>query len=281
MKTMGAALAAILIMTTAGGAFAGIVIEEQLVIDRGNGQPVTQTHKVMIQGNKQKSVGDSGQEMVTDLDAGTTTMVNPARKAYVQMPFPPNGMPGMGAGDTRLSFKKTGVSKKVAGYSCDEYTGAGSMGGNDYTLMGCFSKAAPGSSDFAAFQRTMAQKVKGTPMAAMANVPDGVPMELDTTTKVRHLQTANMPPDQAAKIKEMLAKQPTIVTHTTVTKVTSENLPADTFQPPAGYEQQQMGMGPRMGGPGMGKPPAGAGAPAAERGAPPAGGSTAPNKVPE
>lgn len=279
MRTTGAALAAILIMATAGGAFAGVVLEEQQVIDRGNGQPVTQTRKVMIQGNKQKSVGESGQEMVTDLDAGTMTMVNPARKAYVQMPFPPRGMPGMGAGDTRLSFKKTGVKKKVAGYSCDEYAGSGSMGGNEYTVKGCFSKAAPGSSEFASFQKTMAQKVKGTPMAAMANVPEGVPMELDTTTKVTHIQMGNMPPEQAAKINEMLAKRPAIVTHTTVTKVASENLSADTFQPPAGYQQQQMGPGMGMGGPGMGKP--GAGAPPAGSAAPPAGATAAPTKVPE
>lgn len=273
MKTTGAALAVILIVATAGGAFAGVVIEETQVIDRGNGAPETQTHKVMIQGNKQKAVDESGQERVTDLDAGTVTMVSRARKAYVQMPFPPEGLPAM-AGGTRFTFKKTGASKKVAGYSCDEYTGSGSMGGQEYTFKGCFSKTVPGSSDFSSFQKAMAQKVKGTPIAGIVNVPDGVPMELDSTTKVTHLQAANMPPAEAAKINEMLAKRPAIVTHTTVTKVMSENLPADTFQPPAGYQRQEMGMmGPRMGAPGMGKP-AGAGAPAAGGGAPP-------SKVPE
>lgn len=274
MKTFGAALAAIVIVAAAGSAFAGVVVEEQQTIDRGNGQQITHTRKVMIQGNKQKSVGESGEEMVTDLDAGTVMMVNPAQKAYVQMPFPPKGMAGMTGKTTTLSFKKTGASKKIAGYSCEEYTGSGSMNGNEYTVTGCFSKSAPGSAEFSAFQKTMAQKVKGTPMAAMADVPEGVPLELDSKTKVTHLPMANMSPDQAAKINEMLAKRPPIITHTTVTKVSSETLSADLFQPPNGYQQQQMNM---MGGMRSGR--------MATQPRPPTGGSpapaAAPSKVPE
>lgn len=281
MKTLGAAFAVILTLAVVGNCYAGVVVEEQQTIDRGNGQHTTHTRKVMIEGNKQKSVSETGQQMITDLDAGTIMMLNPAHKSYVQMPFPPPSIPGMTGNNTPLTFKKTGVNKKIAGYSCDEYTGSGNMGGNEYTVKGCFSKSAPGSSDFSAFQKTMALKVKGTPMATMADVPQGVPLELDSTTKVTHVPSmANMSPDQAAKLKQMLANRPPIVTHTTVTKVSSENLAADTFEVPAGFQKQQIGA---MGGPGMTRPGMGTSAMPRPGGAPaPAGGAAAPsNKVPE
>jgi len=72
-----------------------------------------------------------------------------------------------------------------------------------------------------------------------------------------------MAPEQAARFKEMMAKQGPQTTKTVVTKIAERDLPADTFEAPAGYQRRNMG------GPGGGPPP----------GAPSASSST--KKVPE
>ena len=249
-------------MLTGGIAQAGVVVEEQQVIDRGVGAPSTNKITVMVQGNKQKYViGDGKQASITDLDQGTRAMVSNARKMYVEMPFPPKGMMmPQNVNKSALSFTKTGGHEKIAGYSCDDYTGTGSMGQNEMTVTGCFSTSAPGAANFTAFQKTMTAKVKGTPMALMSDTPAGIPLKIDTS------------------LKQKTGGHQPIVTHMTVTKVTEQDLPADTFLPPKGYTKQQMPMmgmmGPGMMGkpaPGMmGKPPAGA---------PPANPASAPNKV--
>jgi hypothetical protein len=258
MKKFTAAVAAILMLAGPAVTHAGVVVNEQQVVDRGTGQPITHTRTVMIEGNKQKSVVEGGESVVTDLDSGTMRMVSSARKSYFEMPFPPKGaMAAMmqGAGTSTLTFKKTGAQKEIAGYSCNEYTGSGNMGGNEYTVKGCFSTSAPGASDFTAFQKTMAQKVKGTAMAMMGQVPDGVPLEINSTTKMTHVSMPGMSPDQAAKLNQALTNRPPTTTRTEVTKVMAQELPADTFAIPAGYQKQQMGM---MGGPAAGASPAGA-----------------------
>ncbi len=251
MKTFAAAFAALVILAGSGAAHAGVVVTEQEIIDQGTGQPVTHSRTVMIQGNKQKMVTDRAQ-VVTDLDRGTMYLMNPAKKQYVEMPFPPTGPMAqmMTQRMSTLSFKKTGGKKTVAGFACQEYTGAGSMMGNEYTVTGCFSTRAPGARDFDTFQKTMAAKVKGTAMAMQGDVPDGVPLQLDSTTKITNFP--GMSPDQAAKLKQMFANRPPVVSKTTVTQIASKDLPADTFTVPADFSKQEMPNGGPMG---MSAPP--------------------------
>lgn len=243
-------------MLTGGIAQAGVVVEEQQTIDRGTGTPSTNKITVMVQGNKQKYViGDGQQSSITDLDRGTRMMVSNAHKMYIEMPFPPTGMMMPREGNkAALSFKRTGGHEKIAGYACDDYTGAGSLGENEMTVNGCFSTSAPGAANFTAFQKTMSAKVKGTPMALMTDTPAGIPLKIDTS------------------LKQKTGGRAPIVTHMTVSKVTEQDLPTGTFQAPKGYTKQQM---PVMGmtGPGMMGKPAG--------GAPPAAPASAPTKVPE
>jgi hypothetical protein len=247
MERFFAVLVAILML--AGVARAGVVVDEQQVSDRGAGTPITHKITVMVQGNKQKSIIDDGkQTLITNLDQGTRMMVNDARKMYVEMPFPPQNMPKPTSANTSgLTFKKTGSTQTLAGYSCDDYSGTGTMGGNEITVNGCFSMSAPGAADFTGFQKAMTEKVKGTPMALMSDAPPGVPLKIDTTMKVTHMMMPGMSPQQAEEMNKRLAARPPIVTHMTVSKVTAQELAADTFQPPKGYTKQQMPMmGPGM-----------------------------------
>jgi len=258
VKKLAATFAALAIFAgSSAAAHAGVVVTEQEVIDQGTGSPVTHSRTVMIQGNKQKMVTDRAQ-VVTDLDNGTMYLMNPVKKQYVEVPFPPQGPMAqiMSQRMSTLSFKKTGGSKTVSGFACQEYTGAGSMMGNEYTVTGCFSTKAPGASDFDAFQKTMANKVKGTAMAMKGEVPDGVPIELDSTTKMTNFSMPGMSPDQAAKLKQMFAKRPPVVSKTTVIKIASKELSADTFKVPSDFSKQEMPAGGPMGGPATAPSPA-------------------------
>ena len=138
-----------------------------------------------------------------------------------------------------ISFKKTGGHDKIIGYPCDEYSGAGTVGGNPVSMLGCFSDSAPGATDYSNFQSEMADKVKGTTMANMGQIPPGVPLRLAITTTMSKLPTAGMSPDQAKQLNQMLANRQ-FVTNTTVSNITTKSLPADTFQVPSGYQKQQL-----------------------------------------
>ena len=248
MKKALATLVALMVLP--GVALAGVVVEEQKVSDHGVGAPITHNVEVMVQGNKQKSVLDGGkQAMIMNLDDGTQTIIYGERKVYMVMPYPPKGMPMMQGAKNGLNFKKTGESHKVAGYSCDEYLGTGAMGANQITVRGCFSTTAPGSDQFTAFQKTMFDKVKGTPMAMMAAAPPGIPLRIDTSVKVTSMNVPGMTPQQSAQLNQRLANRPPIVTHMTVTKITEQQLADSSFTPPAGFTKQSMPMMGMMGHP--------------------------------
>lgn len=249
MRAFAAGLLAITIVS--GTAQAGVVVEEQQTTDHGTGTPSSDQIIVMVQGNKQKYVIGDKQSSITDLDNGKRIMILPSRKVYIEMPFPPQGMPPSSKAPG-LSFKKTGTQEKLIGYQCDDYLGTGTLGGADLTVNGCFSTTAPGAESFTAFQRTMEEKVKGTPLALMSDAPAGIPLKVETTLKFK---VGNRPPTK---------------TQMTVASISTKDLPADTFEAPKDYTRQQMPMGGGMGAHPMPAP-----------GSAPANSGGAPNKVPE
>ena len=243
MKKFASVWSAVAIVALAAIADAGVVVDEQQVIEQPNGNKVTRASTVMIEGDKQKSIIDNGNRtVITDLGKGTMTMVDGTRKSYVEFPFPPKGgsMAAMQGGVTpTINFKKTGGHDKIIGYSCDVYSGSGAVGGNSVSMSGCFSDSAPGATDYSNFQRKMADKVKGTSMANMGQIPQGMPLTLTITTTMGNLPTAGMSPEQANKLNQMLAHRQ-FVTNTTVSSIATKSLPADSFQVPSGYQKQQL-----------------------------------------
>ncbi len=253
MKKSIAAIIGVLLLAALGAAHAGVIVDEQETMQQGPGQTATRQRTVMIQGNKQKMVSNQV-EVVTDLDTGTMYLIYPAKKQYMELPFPPQGQMAKMMGDrmSTLNFKKSGGKKTIHGYGCEQYAGSGSMMGNKYSVVGCFAAKAPGAKEFDAFQKTMSAKVKGTAMEMHGQVPDGIPMELTSTTKLTNFNAPGMSPAQAEKIRQMLANRPPMVTTTVVTKVTTKKLAADTFAVPAGFTKREMSqtgqMAPSAGG---------------------------------
>ena len=203
------------------------------------------TQTIMIQGNKQKMVTND-HEIVTDLDNNAVYMIDPAKKSYIQIPFPPKGPLGkmvQSAAGT-MDFKKEAATRTILGYSCSDYSGSGQSMGGDYTVTECFSTSAPGATEFSTFQKSMAAKLKG--MAPTGNIPDGIPLAGDSTVKMNTMKIPNLPPEQAQMFQQKIAAMKPVTTKTVVTKIESKTLPADTFSIPAGYTQRQLGMPPAM-----------------------------------
>jgi hypothetical protein len=232
MNKFASVLPAIAILAFATAAGAGVVVDEQQTITQPGGNPITRTRTVMIEGDKQKSIiGNGERSIITDLGKGTMTVVNGIRKTYVEFPFPPKGKAAAamaGGVSPTISFKKTGGHDKIIGYSCDKYSGVGTVSGNSISLSGCFSDSAPGAADYSNFQREMADKVKGTAMANMGQIPPGVPLRLTVTTAMGGAPVTEMSTDRE------------VVTSTTVSRIRTKSLPLDSFQVPSGYRKQQL-----------------------------------------
>jgi Domain of unknown function (DUF4412) len=263
MRKLTALVAAMSFAMTALPAAAGVVIAQKQHVTSGtNTRDSEQT--IFVQGNKQKMVTER-HTIITDLDKGMMYVLDPKTKTYFEIEFPPKGqMAAMMAASTNaaMNFKKAGTTREIAGYKCTDYNGGGHMMAGDYTVKECFSTSAPGAEEYAAFEKSMASKLEssGTKQAS-GEVPGGVPLALDSSMKMGHVNIPGMAPEQAAKINEMMAKRPPVMTSTQVEKIESKKLAASDFAIPSDFSKREL---PKPGAiklaPGVSKmaPPAGA-----------------------
>jgi Domain of unknown function (DUF4412) len=198
---------------------------------------------ISVQGNKQKMVTER-HTIITDLDKGKLYVLDPNAKTYFEVPFPPKGqMAMMMASNTAaaMNFKKAGTTRAIAGYKCTDYDGGGHMMAGTYTIKECFSTAAPGAEEYAAFQKNMADKLKSSGASpGTGEVPSGMPLALDSTMKMGNVNVPGMSPEQAAKINEMMAKRPPVTTSTVVEKIETKKLAASDFEIPADYTKREL-----------------------------------------
>src|ERR1022692_4427204 len=217
-------------------AFAGVVITETETIV--GEPPRTRQRTIMIEGHKQKMI-DGKQAIITDLDNGTTDIIDPAHKMYLEIPFPPQGMTGQEIDGLQqpADYIATGNTRTVAGYKCDEYKGAGKFAVGEFSTVSCVSKNAPGAAEYASFEKMMMAKIKpGSPPTAR---PDGIPLVLDTTTILKPSDIPNMSHQAAEELKRQLAEQPPMLTKREVTKVEAHKIAASELQVPAGYTKRE------------------------------------------
>ena len=241
-----AAAAALMLAAISAPAYAGVVITQtQSAATPGGDRKADQT--IMIQGNKQKIVtGD--RQVIIDLDAGKMYMIQAAQSSYLEVPFPPQGpiKEAVAHAAGAMDFKKGTSTQTILGYPCTDYTGSGTSMGGQYTVTECFSTKAPGAKEFTAYQKTLAEKLKG--MVPANNTPDGIPLASDSVVKMGSMM-------QGMGAQQKMGGERTMTTKTTVTNVEVKNLPADTFEVPKGYTQRQMPQMPMGGGPAGAKPP--------------------------
>ncbi len=264
MKKLTALVAGMTLAMTALPAAAGVVITQKQHVTSGtNSRDAEQT--IYVQDNKQKMVTER-HTIITDLDKGMMYVLDPKTKSYFEIEFPPKGqMAAMMAASTNaaMNFKKAGTTHEVAGYKCADYNGGGHMMAGDYTVKECFSTDAPGAEEYAAFEKKMADALKGAGTGqSNGEIPGGVPLALDSSMKMGNVNIPGMAPEQAAKINEMMAKRPPVVTKTMVEKIESKKLAASDFTVPEGYTKRElpgpssMRMPPMKMAPGAGASPA-------------------------
>jgi len=250
---------------TALPAAAGVVITQKQHVTSGtNSRDSEQT--ISVQGNKQKMVTEK-HTIITDLDVGKMYVLDPNAKSYFEIEFPPKGqMATMMAASTNaaMNFKKAGSTRDIAGFKCTDYNGGGHMMAGDYTVKECFSSTAPGAGEFAAFEKHMADKLKSaSTTAANGEIPSGVPLALDSTMKMGKVNIPGMAPEQTAKINEMMAKRPPVMTSTVVEKIEAKKLADADFVVPSDFTKKDL--------PGPGSMMMRPGATGATKMAPPAG----------
>ncbi len=255
MKKALSLLATILLSAVSSPLLAGVVMTQRIVTSSGSNSS-TDERTVMIEGNKQKVVMH-GQTIVLDLDGGKMIVLDSASKTYTELPFPPQGrMASMmqNMGGVNLDFKKAGGERTVLGYKCEEYASTGKSMMGEFSAKGCFSSQAPGAAQYAAFTHNLAKKFEDAGMAKTSgSQPDGVPIELDTSTKLTNFVIPGMPAEQAERLKAMMANRPPTLTKSTTTSIKTEDLAADMFAIPSDYTERKVGLG----GPGsMGAAPA-------------------------
>jgi len=269
MRKLTALVAGMTLAMSALPAAAGVVIMQKVHSSSGtNTRDSEQT--ISVQGNKEKVVRERN-TIITDLDKGMIYVLQPDAKTYFEMEFPPKGpMAAMMAAsqDAAMNFKKAGSTREIAGFKCTDYDGGGHIMAGDYTVKECFSTTAPGADEFAAFEKNMAGKLTSSGTAAgNGKVPGGVPLAMDATTKMgTGALPPGLPPEQAAKIREMIAKRPPVVVNQMVEKIELKKLADSDFAVPSDYTKKELpAPGSMMMKPGAMKmpPPAGAPSPAA------------------
>jgi hypothetical protein len=240
MRRIVVAVAALGVVFAALPARAGVVITQDQTATGGFGERKS-TQTIMVQGNKQKMITHD-REIITDLDNNSMYLIDPGKSSYIQVPFPPSGPMAAAVAHAAgaMDFKKEKTTRTILGYHCTDYTGSGESMGGDYTVTECFSTTAPGAKEFTAFQKAMASKLKA--VVPVSNTPDGIPLASNSKVQMNNMRLPNLTPEQQQKLAERIAKMKPVTTSTTVTKVESKNLPADTFTVPAGYTQRKLGM---------------------------------------
>jgi hypothetical protein len=224
-------------------ASAGVVISETETIS-GQDALLSQHPRqrtIVIDGNKKKVSITGGHTYIIDLDSGTLRIIDHEHKGYVETAFPPRNMMVQVVTDLSLraaDYTRSGTSRTIAGFKCDDYKGAGSFDTGEFTVVSCVSNEAPGASEFSHFRNAMVAKLKEAQVAVSADLPDGIPMAQETTTKVN---PAKMPAQTSEKVKKQLAKRPPVVTKTEVTKVEVQKIAASEFAIPHGFARHHAG----------------------------------------
>jgi len=166
----------------------------------------------------------------------------------------------------KYTFKKKGTSRKIAGFTCDDYT---VTEGKRVDGEGCFipwKKAGISVKDLEGQLKQVSEGLGGGGRAGLSG------MEADIGTSFPGLPA----------YRKRVDEQGNPLSETTLTKLDKGKVPAKVFEIPKGYTEQQIPTGPPPGGmpPGMMGPPGTRGqGPMGPGGAPPAA-PPAPPKAP-
>jgi hypothetical protein len=230
VRTLGNIIIATIFLPFAQPAHAGVVMSETMV-QSGLGTSATINKTVYVQGKKQK-IETGHDEKIIDLDKGVLYEIDPNRKSYVRSAFPPkmeHKLAGVGVELNPVALKKTGISRSIDGYSCDEYRWIGRLRVMDVTVEQCMSQDAPGAEELANFRKEVASRLKEPgPLDSEDSSIEGMSLEESSTIK---------PPVTGFSSRDNV-KGALITTKTVVKNIQVRNLPSAIFEPPTGFRME-------------------------------------------
>jgi len=236
LRLSAVAFVSIVVVGWAAVAGAGVIIQGQDEVTRSTspgGKPTPYTE--MIEG-KQAKIVIGTLRFIIDLAADKVLVLTGKRKDYYELSFPPPSVIG-GLIMRRIlppmvKYKKTGKHQTLAGHGCDQYTGTGEINATVYSVEACYSTDAPGAKDYDAFVKSAMAKAGKASAAASDEIPQGIPLELDTTIT---LKPSAIPPMSTQK--PATPRVPVEIKWKTVlTSVASRSIEAAEFQPPPGLK---------------------------------------------
>jgi hypothetical protein len=215
-----------------------------------------------IKGKRQRSdqmLGGKTQSLIIDIDNMRFVDLDAKKKTANVTPLASisDELAKVGVGSMQATLTKTAQTKQIVGYPCTVHdvrvslpfspTGEANQGMDlNMVLAGtvCLSTSAPGLSDYQAFYKAAADSgfIFGDPRAAKS--PTGAAQAKAYAALTRKMADAGMALESHVTISAtgdgpmagMMAKLATSNISTTVTKVTTGELPADAFDIPAGYK---------------------------------------------
>lgn len=254
-------LACSAIATLSASAFADVTVTtltsgKAAFMDVG-GEGVTQ-----IKGTRQRTdqaVGGRTQSLIIDIDGRRFVSLDSKKKAAIVTPLDAiaDELQKVGIGVMDATLKKTSQTRQVAGYPCTvhdvhlsvPFSPTGQTGqGMDLTMVMngtvCLSTAAPGLADYQAFYKAAADSgfIFGDPRGAKS--PTGAAQAKAYAALTKKMAEAGMALETQVSITAsgdnpmavVFAKAAKSDISTTITKIETGSLPADTFDIPADYK---------------------------------------------
>ena len=222
-------VAVLLMLTSRGGALAGVVMTETSFAASARGS-IAQNKTLYVQGNKQKSE-EEGIAQITDLDKNLVYIIDKNREVFAEVPLQTLSSERPENLHDEPILTKTGKTRVVADNRCYEYRAADGNKLEHATISACVSTNVPGAREIAEFDRNMIARLGGHNLEEKSIRSDGAGLILEKKSTLSFRL-----PDRS---RGNAYQTTSLVVETRVDKIQSITLPPETFKPPTGYTKLQ------------------------------------------
>jgi hypothetical protein len=222
-------IAVLLVLTSGGGALAGVVMAETSFAAGARGS-IAQNKTLYVQGNKQK-IEEENIAQITDLDKSLVYIIDKNRGVFAEIPLQTLSSEQLERLYGEPILTKTGKTRVVADHSCQEYRAADGNKLEHATVSACVSSNVPEAQEIAEFDRNMIARLGGHKSEAKSIRSDGAGLILEKKSTLSFRL-----PDRS---RGSAYQTTSLVVETRVDKIQSITLPPETFKPPTGYTKLQ------------------------------------------
>jgi hypothetical protein len=222
-------IAALLVLSSRGGASAGVVMAETSFAADTKGS-IAQNKILYVQGNKEK-IEEESIAQITDLDKNLVYIIDKNRRVFAEIPLQTlsSEQPANLHGEPILT--KTRRTRVVADHPCHEFRAADGNKLEHATVSACVSTDVPGAKEIAEFDRNMIARLDDHKSEQKSIRSDGAGLILEK----KSILSFRVPDRSRGNAYQTTS----LVAETRVDKIQSISLPPETFKPPTGYKKLQ------------------------------------------